>query len=56
MRKYSILRCFEQYFARLYNYSEYYNNKLRKKFYYTYLELKKKKKRDFENFSIESHL
>ena len=26
MRKYSILRCFEQYFARLYNYSEYYNN------------------------------
>lgn len=55
MRKYSILRCFEQYFARLYNYSEYYNNKLRKKFYYTYLELKEKKKRDFENFSIESH-
>lgn len=46
---------FEQYFSRLYNYSEYYNNKLRKKFYYTYLELKKKKKRDFENFSIESH-
>lgn len=47
MRKYSILRCFEQYFARLYNYSEYYSNKLRKKFY---LKLKEKKKRDFETF------
>lgn len=41
---------FEQYFSHLYNYSEYYNNKLRKKFYYTYLELKEKKKRDFETF------
>lgn len=38
---------FEQYFSRLYNYSEYYNNKLRKKFY---LKLKEKKKRDFETF------